>query len=96
MLVQNSIALATGAAGFRLEGGTLTQTANLSADASATGTGSLANQAAASVLVGVTGDLHRLDQSPAADAGITLPFCCDIDGQARPIGAAWDIGADER
>ncbi|MFC1510716.1 DUF2341 domain-containing protein, partial [Candidatus Omnitrophota bacterium] len=31
----------------------------------------------------------------AINVGTTTPYTTDIDGSARPIGAAWDIGADE-
>jgi len=47
-------------------------------------------------------DLHLAPTDAAArDAGVSLagdsylPFAVDIDGNARPYGAAWDIGADE-
>ena len=34
--------------------------------------------------------------TPAIDAGLSLPeFADDWDGQPRPQGKAWDIGADE-
>jgi hypothetical protein len=42
-------------------------------------------------------DLHLLPSSPAIDAGSRSEFPgTDIDGQARPVGAAPDAGADER
>jgi hypothetical protein len=42
-------------------------------------------------------DLHVLPGSAAIDRGKTQAgFANDIDGQARPQGQAWDIGADER
>jgi hypothetical protein len=43
------------------------------------------------------GDLHLTDHAAAAiDAGLTLPaFSSDLDGDPRPQGTAWDIGADE-
>lgn len=52
---------------------------------------SFANTAAASP------DLHVQAGSPMVDAGVSLSsvFTIDIDRQARPQGAAWDIGGDE-
>jgi hypothetical protein len=48
------------------------------------------------------GDFHLAPTDRAArDAGVDLsadpylPFTIDIDGEARPQGPAWDIGADE-
>jgi hypothetical protein len=41
------------------------------------------------------GDLHLTDSSPAIDAGTPGVVAHDIDNQQRPMGAAWDIGADE-
>lgn len=46
------------------------------------------------------GDYHLQDTSPAINAGtmmkdsIVAPFL-DIDGDRRPFGGSWDIGADE-
>src|SRR5262249_33073459 len=41
-------------------------------------------------------DLHIQPPSRALDMGIALgTFATDIDGDSRPSGAAWDIGADE-
>jgi hypothetical protein len=40
-------------------------------------------------------DLHLLPGSPAIDAGDPAGPAGDIDGQARPLGAGRDIGADE-
>ena len=41
-------------------------------------------------------DLHMATGSPAIDAGVTLAEVTgDIDDDPRPIGAAFDIGADE-
>jgi hypothetical protein len=42
------------------------------------------------------GDLHLLASSPALNFGDTANYSgLDIDGQARPMGAAPDAGADE-
>ena len=41
-------------------------------------------------------DLHIQSTSAARDHGATIPqFTTDFDGQPRPQGATWDIGADE-
>jgi hypothetical protein len=43
-----------------------------------------------------TGDFHLIANSPAKDAGVSLPEVpYDIDGNARPAGGAYDIGAYE-
>jgi hypothetical protein len=77
-----------------------TQSYNLSSDATATGTGSLINKVAADQFVNITAsseDLHLKAGADAIDTGTDLSgsFADDIDGDARPIGAQWDIGADE-
>ena len=43
------------------------------------------------------GDLHLRASSPMIDAGISAPYMhnIDIDGDIRPIGGTYDIGADE-
>jgi len=52
----------------------------------------------ASAFVDAEGDDYRLAEgSPAVDAGETLDGPgADRDGIARPVGAAWDVGAHER
>jgi len=43
-------------------------------------------------------DLHLRPSSPAVDVGLDLEalgFSTDVDGDPRPFGPAWDIGADE-
>jgi hypothetical protein len=77
-----------------------TQSYNLSSDATATGTGSLSNKLAANQFVSLTAgseDFHLKAGADAIDAGTSLAgsFTDDIDGDTRPLGAAWDIGADE-
>jgi hypothetical protein len=43
-----------------------------------------------------SGDFHITQNSPAKDAGMTLPEVpCDFDGNSRPAGSAYDIGAYE-
>ncbi len=81
--------------------GTITQSYNMSSDATASGTGSLTNVNAADEFVNVNPgsyDLHLKSGSGAIDAGTDLSgsFTGDIDAETRPVGAAWDIGADER
>ena len=63
------------------------------------GTGNLINRSAASLFASITApiDLHLRYGAAAVDAGkdLSASFGDDIDGQARPLGAAWDVGADE-
>ncbi len=41
-------------------------------------------------------NFHLLEGSPAIDAGVPVPWLLtDIDGEPRPLGAGYDIGADE-
>lgn len=45
---------------------------------------------------GVDNRQHLTATSACRDAGVAIAgFASDIDGNARPFGAAWDIGADE-
>jgi hypothetical protein len=41
------------------------------------------------------GDLHLLPGSPAIGAGVDVGITDDIDGDARPLSGAFDMGADE-
>ncbi len=77
---------------------------NLSSDATASGTGSLTNKAAANQFVSTTGgseDLHLKSGADAINAGTDLGTTptgvnIDIDGRDRDAeGDIWDMGADE-
>jgi hypothetical protein len=41
------------------------------------------------------GDYHLSAGSPAIDAGIAAGVTCDMDGNSRPLGLGYDLGADE-
>lgn len=41
------------------------------------------------------GDYHLTSGSAAIDQGATTPYITDIDGDTRPLGNGFDIGADE-
>ena len=76
---------------------------NMSEDVTATayytGSGNLTLRNPLDQFVSTTGlvDLHLKPGADAVNAGKSLAatFSDDIDGQARPVAAAWDIGADE-
>ena len=53
--------------------------------ASVTGDPKLANPSSA--------DFHLMTGSAAIGAGVMIPATTDFDGNARPQGSAWDIGA---
>ena len=46
-------------------------------------------------LSGATGNYHIGSDSAAIDAGVDAGIYVDIDGQPRPAGEGFDIGADE-
>ena len=73
---------------------------NLSEDSSAPGANSLTSKTAADQFVSITGGSENFHLKAGADsinAGTDLSgtFTTDIDGQTRPGGATWDMGADE-
>ena len=95
LTVTNSISMGNSLLDFK-GGGTLSY--NISSDA--TGTGSLINKVAADQFVNITAgseNLHLKAGADAIDTGTDLSgsFSDDIDGETRPGGAQWDIGADE-
>ena len=78
--------------------GAMTQSFNMSSDATAAGTGSLTNKLAANQFVSIaagTEDFHLKAGADAIDVGddLSSSFTDDIDAESR--GAAWDMGADE-
>jgi hypothetical protein len=102
--------IATDSEFYKDVGGTLTCYNSISSNDSATsatgcGSGGSGNQTyrtAASLYVSATSgyyDLHLRVGSDARDTGLDLSatrlFSDDIDGEARPYGGAWDVGADE-
>ena len=97
-LVQNTVALANGREDFKIKRGR--QSHNLSSDDTAAGPGSLNNMLAADQLVSMAPgalDLHIKADADAVDKGfdLSMRFEADADGDRRPVGTAWDIGADE-
>jgi uncharacterized repeat protein (TIGR01451 family) len=97
LTVTNSISMGNTISDF--VGGT--QSYNLSEDGTASGTGSITGGNPTlqfvNVAVGDTAnwDLHLIAGSDAIDVGTPLGFSDDIDGDTRPIGGGWDMGADE-
>ena len=79
--------------------GPMSQSYNLSSDATAAGTGSLTGLLASSQFISVAPgaeDLHLRGGANALNAGANLSaaFWDDIDGQSR-LSFSWDMGADE-
>ena len=102
VVAENVIAAGGAPDFFENTAGALTCTNCISSDNTADdfgGTGNLVGRAAASQFVSLTApvDLHLRYGSAAVDAGkdLSATFTDDIDGQTRPLGAAWDVGADE-
>ncbi|MFC1610739.1 right-handed parallel beta-helix repeat-containing protein [Myxococcota bacterium] len=101
-LLKNVIAMGSGWPDFWLAGGTLdaASTNNMSSDDTAPGSNPITGVSAAAQFVSITPgseDLHLRAGADAIDAGADLSssFYRDIDGQLRPTGLGWDIGADE-
>lgn len=99
MHVRNSVAVG-GVVAFRTGGGGSFGTVgfNLSSDDTAPGAFSLLDLTPGAVFTDSgQSDYHLRPGSPAAEAGIDLSgsFAGDIDGDIRPQGGQWDIGADE-
>jgi len=97
-IVQNTMALANGREDFKIKRGR--QSHNLSSDDTAAGPGSLNHMMAADQFVSIASgelDLHLKADADAVDKGfdLSIRFGADIDGDRRPVGTAWDIGADE-
>jgi parallel beta-helix repeat protein len=91
----NCIAMACSGGDFA---GSVTQSYNLSSDASASGTGSLTNKDPDDQFVSTSAgaeNLHLTFGADAVDAGTAASRALDIDGDARPDGSDWDMGADE-
>ncbi|MBD3322312.1 MAG: DUF2341 domain-containing protein, partial [Chitinivibrionales bacterium] len=73
---------------------------NMSSDNTAPGTNCLYNKTASNQFISLTSgseNFHLKANSSAIDSGYTIinSIDDDIDDQLRPIGNAWDIGADE-
>jgi hypothetical protein len=73
---------------------------NLSSDGTAPGAQPWTSQSAGLQFVDLTPgseDLHLKAGASAIGAGVDLSdqFCDDVDGQIRPVGGAWAVGADE-
>ena len=98
--VTNTVAMGNGT-DFNVSTGSWSN--NISQDGTHPGAGSLLVVDETTMFVNVTPgdeanwDLHLIIGASAIDAGVDLSgnFTNDIDDESRPIGAAWDIGADE-
>jgi hypothetical protein len=74
----------------------ITQSYTMSADGTASGTGSLPGMTAADQFVSIgagSEDLHLKEGADAINAGTALSFSTDVDEDSR--AAPWDMGADE-
>jgi hypothetical protein len=91
----NCIAMACSGGDFV---GSVTQSYNLSSDGTASGTGALTNKDPDDQFISTSAgseNLHLTFGADAVDAGTAASQAQDVDGDARPDGADWDIGADE-
>jgi hypothetical protein len=78
--------------------GTITQSYNVVSDTSASGTGTLQSKTAANNFTTPSGtiDIHLISTADAKDVGTTIgSITDDFDGNSRPQGSNYDIGADE-
>jgi len=96
--VTNTISMGNGSEDFDIVRGV--QTCNLSSDDTAQGSGCLSNKTASNQFISTASgaeDLHLKEGSHAIDAGeeLSTEFAHDIDGDSRPLGVGWDMGADE-
>ena len=96
--VTNTISMGNGSEDFDIVQGV--QDCNLSSDDTAQGSGCLSNKAPSNQFISTASgaeDLHLKEGSDAIEHGADLSttFAHDIDGDTRPLGAAWDMGADE-
>lgn len=75
-----------------------TSTNNMSWDASAPGSNAQLSKTDSLQFVSITAsseNLHLIPTSDAINTGTTATPTDDIDGDTRPVGASYDIGADE-
>lgn len=96
--VKNTVSMGNTQEDFDIVNGQ--QSYNLSSDATAVGTGCLSGKTASDQFVSITPgaeNLHLKNGADAIDAAedLSTNFTYDIDNESRPIGAAWDLGADE-